>query len=102
MLKYFLSFAANEIYAVIDFLQLIVFLPIIDYDFPENVNTVLGKIITLTAFEIFATDNWVPGLFNVSDDGPALSDKFEENTFETEIFVFNLGSLYWLAVLLCL
>ena len=97
-----MDFAANEIYAVIDFLQLIVYLPVIDWDFPENVKALLGNIITLTAFEIFATDNWVPLLFDVDDGGPALSDKFEENTFETEVFVFNLGSLYWLAVLLCL
>ena len=102
MLKFVLDFAASEIYAVIDFLQLIVFLPVIDYKFPENVNALLGNIITLTAFEIFATDNWVPALLDVSDDGPALSDKFEENTFETEVFIFNMGSLYWVFLLIIL
>ena len=60
MLKYALKFSMNSIFSMIDFLQLIVYLPCINYNFPANAQLVFGHLVEISTFEMFETDDWVP------------------------------------------
>jgi hypothetical protein len=87
--------ALAEILGILGFMQLVVYLPLIDVKFPPTANILYKKIVTITTFDILPTDDFYPLLFAFDEDKfKPLSESFADFDYGSTVFIMNLGSLF--------
>lgn len=74
------------------FMQLVVFMPLLDVKFPPTALILYGKIINIVTFDILPTDDIYPYIFNLPESDP-ISTAFEDFDYGTTDYVYNMGSM---------
>jgi hypothetical protein len=94
--------AAAEILGVLGYMQLVVYLPLIDVKFPATAKSLYTVLVTVTTFDVLPrTDDWYPPLFGFDEESfEPLSDAFADFDFGSTVFVMNLGSLFFAMTLI--
>ena len=52
------------------FMQLVVFMPLLDVKFPPTALILYEKIITIVTFDVLPTDYFYPYIFNLPESDP--------------------------------
>jgi hypothetical protein len=80
---------------MINVMQIIVHMPLLSVQFPENAQFFLSLILEISSFEILPT-SWINSikskLFTFSKEEP--EEKFYKMGYESESSIENLGSLF--------
>jgi len=100
LLSLVMSFSLQYLWGLINFLQLIVYLPLINVVFPANINMLLSVLISVATFDIVPFIDEISDFFfsfTVNDENTQLSSGWEALGFETKQFVTNSGSLFLVA-----
>jgi hypothetical protein len=85
----------QDLFVMIGFTQLIVFLPLLDINFPGNMQVVNGHMIELATYDILPTDDIYPTVLNLPVEGlKPVNKNYDELKYETKNFLFNVGSLF--------
>jgi len=104
VLRMFFKYGMAEIIGMLCFMQLVVYLPLINVKFPSTALLLYSKIISVVTFDPLPTDNLYPGWFgipetkaigclNEKEDGICLSH-FPDFDYGSTNFVMNLGSMF--------
>lgn len=98
-----------HVFSSINFMQLIVYHPLMQIHTPASVQTLNEFLVSLATFDLFPTDDYYPMIFGFTEDRTdwqPLNDLFLDVKFETKNVIMNMGSLYliylWLSVKLVL
>lgn len=91
----------NQILGTITFLQLIVYLPLVDIKFPPTALILYEQILTFVSFDLLPTDEWFPVWFDIRD-AEALSKNFDDYNYGQTVFIMNLGTLFLAFLVICL
>jgi hypothetical protein len=90
-----------ELMAAIGFLQLVVFMPLINIMFPANAKLVNDSVMSIATFDLLPTDDIYPVIFDFELDAEEpLNDQWDACDFGTKNFIMNMGSLYLVFVYL--
>jgi len=85
----------QKIFDAINFLQIVVYHPLLNLDFPANMLIVNYQLIDIATFDILPTDDFFPTVFNMNTtDMQPLNDNYNDFRFETLNILLNMGSLY--------
>ena len=77
---------------MIAYLQMFVFMPLIEIDFPMSCMLIYEQLIKVASFDLLSTDNWFPEFFSLPDV-PPVSPYFEN--LDLDVFVLcTLGTLF--------
>jgi hypothetical protein len=82
---------------MINFLQLVVFIPMFNTKFPCNALGLFNSLITVATFDILPTDTYFPIIFNLPETKP-INERFEDVDYGSTILLVNLGTLFVVAV----
>ena len=91
----------NQILGTIAFLQLIVYLPLVDIKFPPTALILYEQIISFVTFDLLPTDDWFPVWFDIRETEP-LSKQFNDYDYGQTVFIMNLGTLWIAFLVICL
>ena len=101
MLRFVVQGSMNQILGTITFLQLIVYLPLVDIKFPPTALILYEQILTFVSFDLLPTDEWFPVWFDIRD-AEALSKNFDDYNYGQTVFIMNLGTLFLAFLVICL
>jgi len=86
----------NNLMGMINFLQLVVFIPMFNTQFPTNARGLFENLIQVATFDILPTDDYFPLMFNLPDTG-AINERFAEVDYGSTLLIMNLGTLFVVA-----
>jgi len=66
----------NEVWSMINSLQLVVYTPLVPLNFPGNAVAVFQQVINIATFDIIPKDDWYPIIFSLPIDKPK-NERFE-------------------------
>jgi hypothetical protein len=89
----FFNSAAGEILGMLGFLQLIIYLPLLDVAFAASAKLLYNELTKIVTFDVLPTDALYTKLFSFPEDGGTLSDSFADFDFG-QFFIMNMGSLF--------
>ena len=87
----------NTLFGMINFLQIVVFIPMFKTKFPPNALYLFGNLIDVATFDILPTDDYFPIIFDLPETG-AINESFESVDYGSTILLINLGTLFVVAV----
>ena len=67
-------------------------MPLFAVNLPPNANYFFGFVMTIASFDILPTDSFYNDYFDMTESLP-ISDHFESLGFNSQYFLYNLGSL---------
>ena len=91
----FLQGSLNQVWGMINNLQVIIHAPLINVQFPANAFMLYEVMITVASFDIMPSDIILPEMFPKLDQENPFSDKFERLGFETQYVTMNLGTMFF-------
>ena len=77
LINLFLSSSLQFVWGMINAQQIIVHLPLLDINFPQNAKSLFGTIYSLTTFQLVPSETIIKGIYNFKDDN-SYNKKFEE------------------------
>lgn len=90
----FLSKASmNEVWSMINSLQLVVYTPLVPVNFPANAVSVFNQMVNIATFDIIPKDDWYPVAFSLPIDEP-LNERFMDLGLGSKFFIMNFGTLF--------
>ena len=94
VMNIFLQGSLNQVWGMINNLQIVIHAPLIQIQFPGNAFMLYEVMITVATFDILPTDNIYPGIFpDLSIEKP-LNSKFERLGYETQYTIMNMGTMF--------
>ena len=93
IIRLFRKVVLSELFSMLNFLQLIVFIPLVKIKFPANSLPIFGSLNEAATFDMLYTDNWFPIVFNFGEFEP-FNQEFEAQNMETTVLIMNLGTLF--------
>merc|ERR1711957_284761 len=84
----------NEVWSMINALQLVVYTPLVPVKFPGNATMVFGEVIKIATFDVAPVGDWYPTWFSFPMD----TDKPFNEAFDK----LGFSSYYWVMILSCL
>ena len=91
-----LSGTLNQVWGMINGLQIFVMTPLIGIPFPDNSKGLIESSIEVASFDFIPTDQIYDGVFDgviPDEDDLQLSEGLMDTGFESEYFMTNAGSL---------
>ena len=91
-----LSGTLNQVWGMINGLQIFVMTPLIGIPFPEPCKGIIESFIEIASFDFIPTDNIYDGVFSgiiPDEDDLILSEGLMDTGFESQYFKTNAGSL---------
>ena len=84
----------NQVWGMINNLQIIIHAPLINVSFPGNAFMLYDNMIAVATFDILPSDVILPAMFpNLTEEEP-FSAKFERLGYETQYIIFNMGTMF--------
>jgi len=101
ILSLFVAGSLQSMWSLVNALQVIVFTVLFNLNFPENVNSTFGELISLLAFDVFQAEYLFQYIF-VFTSTPAFSLHFDEVGYGSSSFIQGLGSTFiiWIGIIL--
>lgn len=93
-----LSLPLQEMWAMINFQQLIMFMPLMDVDLPINAAEFFGRILRIANFNLVDFNDPVNKFLKLEQTEP-LSDNFNDVGFESRYIINNMGALFFFFLL---
>ena len=84
----------NQIWGMINNLQLIVHLPLINVIFPGNAFMIFDYMIPIATFDFAPTDAFYPLIFTQLEERDAWSNKFDRLNYGSMYLIMNMGTLF--------
>jgi hypothetical protein len=84
--------AMAELLGMLGFLQLVVYLPLVDVKFPPTALLLYNQLTQITTFDLLPTDKVYPVIF-AFPEATNLNDSFADFDFG-RFFIMNMGSLF--------
>ena len=88
-----LSASLNQLWSLINGLQIFVYMPLMNVRFPANANSFIFFLVKIATFDVLPTDYLFDKIFAFPDDG-AYNMNFAETKIESYYAVENLGTLF--------
>lgn len=89
------SGAMNDLLGMLGFMQLVVYLPLLDLKFPPTALLLYNQITNIVTFDLLPTDSFYPYMFDFPEF-TSINESFEDFDFK-RFFIINLGSL-WIVI----
>jgi len=90
----FLSKASmNEVWSMINSLQLVVYTPLVPLNFPGNAVAVFQQVINIATFDVIPKDDWYPVWFSLPIDKP-FNERFGMLGLGSHFWIMNMGTLF--------
>jgi hypothetical protein len=94
-----------EILGTLTFMQLVIYMPLINVHFPGLARVLYESMVSLVCFDLFPTDDWYPAWFDIKEtnaigclegEGPdkLCRPHFIDFDYGSLNFLINLGSLF--------
>lgn len=90
-----LSSGMQQLWTMINTLQIIVMLPLFRVTLPPDAQIVFGFVMKLAAFNLLPTDLFYDKYFSSMKQAEtgAINDNFESDGFGSVFFIYNMGTL---------
>ena len=88
------------IWGVVNTLQMIVYLPLCEVQFPQNVVLLYSILLPMASLDIIPQEISTDVLFSMSEEEESPSQRLEEMGFETRNVILNLGSMFYFVIFL--
>ena len=83
VINIFLQGSLNQVWGMINNLQMIIHAPLINIQFPGNAFMLYEVMITVATFDILPSETILPAMFPDLDEEEAFSDQFERLGYDT-------------------
>jgi len=88
-----LAGSLNQVWGMVNNLQIVVHTPLINVQFPANAFLLYDVMISVATFDILPTDDVYPYLFPDLPENDAFNDKFDRLQIGSRYLVMNMGTL---------
>ena len=88
-----LAGSLNQIWSMINNLQIAIHSPLINVQFPGNAFMIYEVMITVATFDILPTDDFYPYFFPSLPERDAFSDKFDRLEYGSYYIIMNMGTM---------
>ena len=92
-----LSGSLNQLWGMINSLQIVVHTPLVDVSFPENAKLVYKQMILVATFDVLPTDDWFPEWFDLPE-ADSFSESFADLNYDSAFLVVNLGTIFFVVI----
>jgi hypothetical protein len=90
------SGAMNEVLGMMGFLQLVIYLPLVDVKFPPTAQLLYNQLTSIVTFDLLPTDDFYPLIFSFPES-TTLNDSFSDFDFG-RFYIMNMGSLFLVVI----
>ena len=98
VLSVLFALALNLLWSMIESMQVLTFVPLFDIRMPAIPTLVFGLLTEIAAFDYVEVGDYFEMAFDISDSDP-MNQNFEALGFETNLFLYNMGSMLFGLVL---
>ena len=92
-LTYLQGIGLQQIFDIVQVLQIVVILPLLSTNMPANTGMFFSVLQTIAAFDIFEIGEYVDEYLELTPEDP-INEKFETIGMESKYYINNIGSFF--------